>query len=369
MTEQDSAILFMRRALDLAKRGQGYVEPNPMVGCVVVSQGEIVGEGWHQRFGGSHAEVEAIRAASGRAKDATLYVTLEPCGHFGKTPPCTNAILSAGVRRVVMAHLDPFPQVAGQGLNQLQQAGVETVVGLLEREAQELNAPYLKLIRSNRPWVIAKWAMSLDGKLATNQGDSCWISSDLSRQIVHEIRGRVDAIVVGRGTVESDDPLLTARPPGPRVATRIVLASRADLPTTSRLARTASLAPVLVVAAHNAPRQQIDRLRAAGCDSWLSSGASHPEQLVSLFNELGRRRMSNVVVEGGSHVLGALFDAGLVDEIHTFVAPIVLGGEGAASPVAGRGVAGISEALRLTECAVTQIDRDAYIHGRIAHRL
>ena len=197
-----------------------------MVGAVVLSaDGRLVGEGYHERYGGPHAEAIALAAAGEAARGGTLYVTLEPCCHHGKTPPCTDAVLRSGVRRVVAAMGDPFPQVAGGGLKLLRDAGLDVAVGVCEAEARRLNAPYLKLLRTGKPWVIAKWAMTLDGKIATRTGDSKWISGEESRRRVHELRGRVDAVIVGRGTVEADDPLLTARPPGPRTATRVVLSA------------------------------------------------------------------------------------------------------------------------------------------------
>ena len=211
-TELDT--LFMSCALELAVRGEGYVEPNPMVGCVMVRDGAVVGEGWHRKFGGPHAEVEALRVAGRSAQGATAFVTLEPCCHQGKTPPCTDA---ARCRRHLprgMRQRDPFAEVSGRGIAALEAAGLAVEVGLLGEQARQLNAPYLKLVAIGRPWVIAKWAMSLDGKIATPTGDSRWISGAASREIVHQLRGRVDGIVVGRGTVAQDDPLLTARPAG-----------------------------------------------------------------------------------------------------------------------------------------------------------
>ncbi len=259
----------MQRALALAAAGQGFVEPNPMVGCVIARGAEIVGEGRHRRFGGDHAEVEALRLVGPRAAGATLYVTLEPCCHFGKTPPCTGAILAAGVRRVVAAMSDPFPQVAGGGAAELRAAGVEVELGLLEDDARRLNAPYLKLIQRGRPWVIAKWAMTLDGKIATRTGASRWISGAQSRRAVHALRGRMDAIVVGRETALHDDPLLTARPPGPRTPLRIVLDTRASLRNDSQLVRTAHESPVLIAAGSEASAADCRRLArpAARCSS------------------------------------------------------------------------------------------------------
>ncbi len=259
----------MARAIELALRGEGAVEPNPMVGCVIMRDGETIGEGFHARFGSPHAEVEALAVAASRAHGADVYVTLEPCCHHGKTPPCTQALISAGVRRVIVAQRDPFAKVAGQGIAELERAGIEVQVGLLESEARALNAPYLKLLAQGRPWIIAKWAMTLDGKLATRSGDSRWISSPASRGIVHALRGRVDAIMVGRGTAAADDPLLTARPAGLRTATRIVLDSLATLPSDSQLARTAHDGPVIMAtcgrsAPGRSPATGRRRLRSAG---------------------------------------------------------------------------------------------------------
>ena len=217
----------MQSALELAKQGQGHVEPNPMVGCVIAAGQHVLGRGFHARFGGDHAEVAALCsvAADQDLTPATMYVTLEPCCHKGKTPPCTNAIVSSGIRRVVVAARDPFAAVDGRGIEVLQQAGVTVEVGLLGDSAQDLIAPFTKRVRDRLPWMIAKWAMSLDGRIATYRGDSQWISNDKSRAIAHQLRGRMDAILIGVGTALADDPRLTARPPGPRVATRVVVDS------------------------------------------------------------------------------------------------------------------------------------------------
>jgi diaminohydroxyphosphoribosylaminopyrimidine deaminase/5-amino-6-(5-phosphoribosylamino)uracil reductase len=208
MPPSELDVSYMTRALELAERGMGAVEPNPMVGCTIVSDGEVVGEGWHQRFGGPHAEIVALGSVGSRAAGATMYVTLEPCCHFGKTPPCTQSIVRAGIRRVVVAMPDPFPDVAGRGIAELRGAGIEVEAGLLEGEARRLNAPYLKLLATGRPFVIAKWAMTLDGKIATRTGDSRWISGEPAREIVHRLRGRVDAILIGRGDGARRRPLV-----------------------------------------------------------------------------------------------------------------------------------------------------------------
>lgn len=358
----------MARALELAQRGEGFVEPNPMVGCTIVRDGETVGEGWHQHYGGPHAEIEALKVAGHRARGATAYVTLEPCCHHGKTGPCSDALLAAGIVRVVVAQRDPFSQVAGQGIAQLESAGIAVEVGLLEADARQLNAPYLKLVEQGRPWVIAKWAMTLDGKLAAPSGDSRWISSEVSRAIVHQIRGRVDGILIGRGTAQHDDPMLTARPPGARIAARIVLDGLAALSGTSQLVATAREVPVIVATTPQASEENRQRLSDAGCDVLVCEGASPAEQLDWLLAELGRRRMTNLLVEGGSQVLGSLFDLGQIDEVHTFIAPRLIGGHDAPSPIAGLGLDRMADALALDAPTIEQCGSDVYVHGRVARR-
>ncbi|HUT09731.1 MAG TPA: bifunctional diaminohydroxyphosphoribosylaminopyrimidine deaminase/5-amino-6-(5-phosphoribosylamino)uracil reductase RibD [Thermoguttaceae bacterium] len=365
MTQPDLDRWHMRRALELAARGEGRVEPNPMVGCVIARGAEIIGEGWHRRFGGDHAEVEALRLAGDRAAGATMFVTLEPCCHHGKTPPCTEAVRRAGIGRVVVAQRDPFPQVAGGGLAELQAAGVAVDVGLLEEDARAINAPYLKLVETGRPWVIAKWAMTLDGKIATRTGSSQWISCEASREIVHALRGRVDAIMVGRETARCDDPQLTARPPGPRTALRVVADTGASLSSQSRLVRTAGEVPVLVAAGHAADEADRRRLTEAGCEVFLCDGDTHAARLGSLLEELGRRRLTNLLVEGGGRLLGSLLDARAIDEVHVFIAGKLVGGAAAGSPIAGEGVERMSEALALRAPEWRQVGTDVYLHGRI----
>jgi diaminohydroxyphosphoribosylaminopyrimidine deaminase/5-amino-6-(5-phosphoribosylamino)uracil reductase len=360
MTDAD----WMRRALELAERGRGAVEPNPLVGAVVVREGRVVGEGWHQRYGEAHAEVHALAAAGDAARGATLYVTLEPCCHHGKTPPCTDAVLRAGVGRVVAAMSDPFPQVSGTGAAILRAAGVAVEVGPCEAEARRLNAPYLTLLGKGRPYVHAKWAMTLDGKIATRTGDSKWISGPAARRLVHDLRGRVDGVLVGVGTALADDPRLTARPPGPRTAARVVLDSRCRLPPTSALATTAREIPVIVAATAAAPAGRAEALRAAGCEVLtLPADADGRADVTALLAELGRRRWTNLLVEGGGGVFGSLRDADCIDEVHVFVAPRLAGGADAPGPVGGRGVDRIAEATALPEWRVEVIEGDVLLHG------
>ncbi|HEY2157958.1 MAG TPA: bifunctional diaminohydroxyphosphoribosylaminopyrimidine deaminase/5-amino-6-(5-phosphoribosylamino)uracil reductase RibD [Isosphaeraceae bacterium] len=358
--------LWMRRALAEAARGIGAVEPNPMVGAVVVRDGQVVGVGHHARFGGPHAEVVALEAAGESANGATVFVTLEPCCHHGKTPPCTDALIRAGVARVVAAMADPFAKVAGGGFARLDEAGIAVEVGLLAEEARRLNAPYLKRLATGRPFVTAKWAMTLDGKIAARSGRSAWISGERSRALVHEVRGRMDAIVVGVGTAVADDPQLTARPPGPRVATRVVLDASARLPLGSKLATTATEIPVIVAATLAAPPERVHDLRGFGVRVLeLPEAVPGRVDVGALLDELGRRGMTNVLVEGGGRVLGSFFDAGEVDEVDVFIAPIIEGGSHDFMPARGIGVDAMNEALRLDSPSVSRVDEDVRIRGRI----
>jgi len=349
-------VAAMTRALALAEQGRGCVEPNPMVGAVVVRDGRIVGEGWHQRFGEAHAEVNAIADAGGpeACRGATLYVTLEPCSHHGKTPPCADAVVAAGFARVVVAMVDPFPANQGRGIERLRAAGIEVEVGLLEAEARRLNAPFVKLVTESLPFLIAKWAMTLDGKIATRTGDSRWVSSPVSRRLVHEIRGQVDAVLVGISTALADDPLLTARPPGPRTATRIVADSRARLSPASQLVATTGAAP----------EARCDTLARAGVEILRlpADGEGHTD-LRALVDELGRRRMTNVLMEGGGELFASALGAGLVGKLLVFVAPKLVGGRDAPSPVAGPGVARMDEAIATRDWSARTIGDEILIEA------
>ncbi|HUQ71911.1 MAG TPA: bifunctional diaminohydroxyphosphoribosylaminopyrimidine deaminase/5-amino-6-(5-phosphoribosylamino)uracil reductase RibD, partial [Planctomycetaceae bacterium] len=356
----------MQHALTLAARGVGAVEPNPPVGAVIVDdQRRLLGEGWHQRYGGPHAEVFALEQAGAAAHGATLFVTLEPCCHFGKTPPCSRAIIAAGIRRVVVAMTDPNPQVAGQGIAELHAAGLEVEVGLMEAEARWLTAPFVRLVTRGLPWVHAKWAMTLDGKIASREGHSQWISSEGSRAVVHQLRGRMDAIVVGIGTAVADDPLLTPRPPGVRTATRVVIDPQGRLPLSSKLVQTAGEIPVLCVAATSAEPERIAALQSAGVEVWTTrfdaNGRIPP---TAWLTELGRRRMTHVLVEGGGQLLGSLFDADLIDEWHVFIAPKFVGGVAALSPLSGQGLDRIPDISQLVGTTIDMMGDDLLIRGR-----
>lgn len=356
--------MWMCRALALAERGRGTVEPNPLVGAVVVRDGKNVGEGWHQKYGEAHAEVHALRAAGPAARGATLFVTLEPCCHWGKTPPCTDAILRAGIRRVVAAMLDPFPAVSGKGFTLLRARGVTVEFGLGEAVARRINAPYVKLIQTGRPFVHAKWAMTLDGKICTRTGDSQWISNEAVLARTRAERGYMDAILVGIQTALADDPLLTARPPGPRVPLRVVLDSRCRLPPTSQLAQTARTVPVLLATAGEPDPERAAALRALGVEVLPLPAEAGRVSVGALLDELGRRRLTHVLVEGGSDVLGSFLDAGALDAVQVCIAPRLVGGAAARSPIGGHGVERLQEALELSDWRTEILEGNIFIQGR-----
>jgi len=354
----------MRHAIELATKGQGFVEPNPMVGAVLVDADlALLGEGFHEQFGGPHAEVNAL-AGETVTSDSRLFVTLEPCCHHGKTPPCTQAILDNGIKQVAIATVDPAAHAAGKGIEQLRQSGVQVEVGLLQSEAQHLIAPFTKLMTSGSPYVHAKWAMSLDGKIATRTGNSQWISNEESRAIVHELRGRMDAIIVGAETARQDDPLLTARPQGPRKATRVVIDNNASLSLESQLIKTIDQAPVIVVCSDKASHQNIEALKSAGAEVVQIPGSDQVD-ITALLSEFGNRKMTNVLVEGGGKLLGSINDAHLIDEAHIFIGPRILGGADSVSPVEGDGNSTVAQSAKLGNVVTKNVGTDTYINGRV----
>jgi diaminohydroxyphosphoribosylaminopyrimidine deaminase/5-amino-6-(5-phosphoribosylamino)uracil reductase len=336
---------WMRLALEEAAKGKGCVEPNPMVGCVVVRDGRLIAKGYHRYFGGPHAEAEALQSIV--EPNATIYVTLEPCSHFGKTPPCAPLVASKRPNRVVVAMPDPFPAVAGRGIALLQEHGIEVTTGILESEARELNAPYLKLLKTGKPWTIAKWAMTLDGAIATATGDSKWISNELSRASVHQMRSDLDGVIVGIQTVLKDDPLLTARLPDNvkphRVATRVVLDHRGRLPLDSKLVQSIPMAPLWVIVADHCPVAKREAMARLGASVFAMPADYQHDSLTFALEELGRARATNVLIEGGGAVLGSAFDRNLVDQVECYIAPKVFGGD-AKRPVLGAGLERVQDA-------------------------
>jgi diaminohydroxyphosphoribosylaminopyrimidine deaminase/5-amino-6-(5-phosphoribosylamino)uracil reductase len=369
----DTDKLHLARAIELAGRGVGAVKPNPVVGAVVARDGEILGEGWHREYGAAHAEVNAIEACGMEdLSAATLYVSLEPCCHEGKTPPCTDAIVQAGIRRVVVASDDPTEKASGRGLGILRDEGVEVVLagGELAASARLLNQAFRKHARVGRPWVLFKSAMTLDGKVATRTGDSKWISGEDSRGLAHRWRASVDAVVVGIGTALADDPQLTARPEGlpteaenqPR---RVVFDSLARVPPSSQLVAAAAEIPLTVVVSRAAARADTDALEAAGVQVLVATGENEPARVRSGLDQLGALGVASVLLEGGPHLAGAFLDAGEIDEIRLFLAPLLLGGSAARDPLEGEGVERISEAMRALSMSCETVGEDLLISARL----
>lgn len=355
---------YMERALTLAAEGRGRTSPNPTVGAVLTKNGRIVGEGYHAYAGADHAEVVALRAAEEATRGAACYVTLEPCSHHGKTPPCTEALIKAGITKVLVATFDPNPLVAGTGVRRLREAGISVEVGLLQEAATRLNEPYFKYIRVREPFVLLKAALSLDGKLATRTGDSQWITGEGARRRVHETRDTVDAVVVGIGTILKDDSMLTTRLEGRvgRDPLRIVLDSRGRLPLTARILRTGARPP-LVAVGPRIPPARLRRLKEAGAEVVMLPQGDGGLSLRDLVSELGRREITSVMIEGGGKVATSALQAGIVDKLILMLAPILIGGEKAPTLLGGEGVEKLAEALHLTQLSVEHAGQDLILEG------
>lgn len=354
---------LLLRTFELAVHALGRTSPNPLVGAVVVNAGRIVGEGYHHKAGLPHAEIEALNAAGEAARGATLYINLEPCCHTGRTGPCTEAIIKAGIKKVVAAMADPNPVVAGKGFARLKEAGIEVTTGILEKEARKLNEFFIKYITTNRPFVTVKTAMSLDGKIATVTGDSKWITGELAREYVHRLRDSSDAVLVGIGTVLKDDPSLTTRlAGGGRDAARIILDSMARTPLDSRVLNQQSEAPTIIAVTEMAPSERVAALRQAGAEV-MTCGFGPRVALDFLLMELARREIVSVLVEGGGTVNAGFWQAGLVDKVVWFIAPIVIGGREAPGPVGGSGIRSMSKAVRLTDISIKEFGADLCIEG------
>lgn len=353
---------FMRMALRLARRGGA--SPNPMVGAVIVKDGEVVGRGFHPKAGESHAEVFALLDAREAARGATLYVNLEPCSHYGRTPPCADAVIAAGIVRVVAAMQDPDPRVSGNGFRKLREAGIDVMVGVLERQAAEMNEAYLKHIATGMPFVTLKMAMTLDGKIASHQGDSRWISGEQSRCVVHKLRARVDAVLIGAGAAIQDDPLLTARHGTvAKQPARVVVDEVAALSLDSRILQEPG-GEVIVATTCRADPAKIGKLEAAGARILILDEVGGLVDLPALFRELDNMGIINILAEGGGELSASLVNARLVDKVLMFIAPKIIGGRAAKTPVEGEGTALMSEALPLTDIRVSRCGEDLVVTGR-----
>jgi diaminohydroxyphosphoribosylaminopyrimidine deaminase/5-amino-6-(5-phosphoribosylamino)uracil reductase len=364
MPQPDLDQQMMRRALTLARRALGYTCPNPAVGAVIVRDSAIVGEGCHRACGLPHAEAEALARAGKKARGATIYITLEPCDHLGRTPSCTEAILAAGIKRVVVGTTDPNPKVRGKGLKRLRQAGLEVVTGVLETDCRDMNRDYNHYISTGLPWVTLKWAMTLDGRIATHSGDSRWISGEAAQRYAHRLRARHAAVLVGLGTVLADDPQLTVRHACGHQPTRIVLDERGELPLNSRLMQTAGEAPLWVVTTDKSPEEWRRTLVDKGAEviEMLADQNGHVD-IKALLSELGRREIMSVLVEGGSKVLGSFFAVGLWNKVCAIIAPKMAGGEKAPGPIGGIGIAKMADAIMLAEVKWRKLGCDLVIEG------
>ncbi|HEX8975865.1 MAG TPA: bifunctional diaminohydroxyphosphoribosylaminopyrimidine deaminase/5-amino-6-(5-phosphoribosylamino)uracil reductase RibD, partial [Solirubrobacteraceae bacterium] len=359
----------LARAIELAEQGRGQVSPNPMVGAVIASRDGVLGEGFHRAAGSAHAEIEALSAAAGQdLAGASLYVSLEPCCHQGRTPPCTDAIRAAGIQRVVVASDDPSTHANGRGLGILRDDGVEVVVaeGELADRARLLNQPFRKHARTGRPWVLFKSAMTLDGKVATRSGDSKWISSEESRRRAHYWRAECDAVAVGVGTALTDDPRLTARvEDAQRQPRRVVFDSMGRLPLTGQLVREARRVPLTVVVSRAAPRSATDAFETHGVDVIVATGENESARICSGLDQLGAIGVTSVLLEGGPHLAGAFLDAGEIDEIRLFLAPLLLGGRTARDPLEGEGRELIADAVHARAMTCEQVGEDLLVSARI----
>ncbi len=347
----------MLRAVSLAERGIGFVNPNPLVGCVIVRDSNVIGEGWHEHYGGLHAERNALKNCTDNPCGAVMYVTLEPCCHYGKNPPCTEAVIAAGISCVVVGSDDPNPLVAGKGLQQLRESGITVKTGICKAECDKLNRIFFHYITTGMPYCILKTAMTADGKIATRTGKSQWITCEASRRHVHETRKRVSAIMCGIGTVLADDPMLNCRTELPSHPVRIVCDSRLRLPLNSRIVQTARDIPVIVAACEPNPEKQA-QLEKAGVQVLMLPSENGHVSLNALMHVLGEMHLDSVLIEGGAELHEAALRAGIVQQIQIYIAPTIFGGRKAKTAIAGTGIDEISEAYHLSAPEITRIGDD-----------
>jgi len=353
---------WMKRALRLAEAGRGRTSPNPVVGAVLVKKGKVVGEGYHAKIGEAHAEIIALRQARDKARGAVLYLNLEPCTHYGRTPPCVPQVIKAGVKRVVIGMEDPNPLVNGKGIEALRKSGLDVKVGVLEKKCRRLNEAFCKYILKKEPFVVLKVAATLDGKIATRNGDSKWISGEASRRFVHKLRDQVDGVLVGIGTVLRDDPLLTARMKEGREPYRIVLDSRLKIPEEAKVFEH-SPSKVILATTGSAPQDKIERLEKRGVLVLIIDSREGRVNLRSCLCKLGEIGVTNLLVEGGSQVNGSFLNEGLIDKFLLFLSPKLMGDPQALGIFSGRGVSNLKEAVALKEIKTKKIGEDIFVEG------
>lgn len=365
---------YMRYALELAKKGIGYVNPNPLVGAVLVKENQIIGEGYHKKFGGLHEEREAFQNTKESANGATLYVTLEPCCHYGKTPPCTDVIIESGVSKVVIGCSDPNPKVAGKGIEQLKKHGIQVQVGVLRKECEELNRIFFHYIKTKTPYVLMKYAMTLDGKIATVIGESKWITGEKAREEVQRTRHQYSAIMVGIGTVIKDDPSLTCRIPNGKNPIRIICDTNLKIPLHSKVVQTAKEVETWIVTCKQERNREKEMvLKEAGC-TLLSFSPKKQEKegenkmgipLKELMEELGKRGVDSVLLEGGAELNASALKEGIVNRVQAYIAPTLFGGKEGKTPIGGMGVFQVEQGIHLKEVTIKKIGRDYVIEGEV----
>lgn len=367
-----SDIRYMKRALELARNGWGRTSPNPLVGAVIVKNDEIIGEGWHDFFGGPHAEINAIRDCAEKfgqdaTKGADIYVTLEPCSHYGKTPPCSLALIENGFKKVIAALVDPNPRVAGRGIRMLQEAGIDTEVGMLQDEALALNDIFIKHIYKKSPLVLYKYAMTLDGKTASRTGDSKWISSSASREYVHRLRSRYASILVGVNTIIKDNPMLTARPLDVKAINpvRVIIDPWGRVPENAKVLEIDESSKTMIAVSKEVDKSKAELYKAKGAELITLEGEGCKLSLNQLLKELHSRNIDSVLVEGGGNTAAGFFEQNLIDKVAAFIAPIIVGGEAAVTPVMGTGYETIKAGHRLKNIKTTSIGHDVLVEGYV----
>lgn len=356
---------WMRRALDLSMKAEGYVNPNPLVGAVIVKDGKVIGEGYHKKYGEPHAERNAFNSTDEDVAGATMYVTLEPCSHYGKNPPCADLIVEKNIGKVVVGILDPNPLVAGRGVKKLKDAGIEVKVGVLERECKKVNEIFLKYITTREPFVLMKNAMSLDGKIATYLGESKWISNEKSRERVQMLRNKYAAIMVGINTVIKDNPELTCRLEGGVNPIRVIVDSKLRIPIESKIVQTSKKVKTIVATTSNCNREKKVRLEEKGIEVILIGEREDKVDLKKLMKVLGEKEIDSILLEGGGELNFSALKAGIVDKVETYIAPKLIGGKEAKTPVEGKGIDNLSDAYQLENIETTIIDGDILIEGYV----
>lgn len=356
---------YMEVALNLAKKGVGKVNPNPLVGAVIVKEGRIIGQGYHEKYGEAHAEVNAFKDAKEDVKGATMYVTLEPCSHYGKTPPCVERIIENKISRVVIGMVDPNPLVAGKGIKKLQEVGIDITVGVLESRCKSVNEVFIKYITKKKPFVVLKTAMSLDGKISTASGDSKWITEKEARENVHKLRNELTAIMVGINTVIIDNPELTCRIPKGRNPIRIIVDSNLRIPYDSKIVETAKKFKTIIATTEKATKDKIHKLEALGIMVIETKAKNGKVDLKDLMTKLGEQNIDSILLEGGGTLNYSALESGVVDKVLVYIAPKIIGGTKSKTPVGGSGISNLKDAFKVRDLSISSIGKDILLQGYI----